>query len=250
MKTIPAVLALLVWVFPASSDGQVVDDLRRQQAMQRYRNGQELMLAEQFEKAAREFSGAIELDPLLTLAHHGLGQAYMSQKRFASAIQAFIACREAYRLIHGLREKDRVAADRVADDQIRELQDAAQMYRSGRVKGYGGGSGEARATQLEARIADFERTRNLGITSFRPPAEVALALGSAYFRNGNADEAEREWKSAVEVNPKLGEAHNNLAVLFMIRGRKKDAEDAVKAAERAGFRVNPNLKADIRKMPN
>jgi hypothetical protein len=31
-------------------------------------------------------------------------------------------------------------------------------------------------------------------------------------------------------------------------GRKADAEASVKAAEKAGYRVNPRLKEDIRKM--
>jgi Flp pilus assembly protein TadD len=61
-------------------------------------------------------------------------------------------------------------------------------------------------------------------------------------------DAEREWKTAVEVNPRLGEAHNNLAALFAMTGRKKEAEDAVRAAERSGFRVHPQLKEDIRRM--
>jgi Flp pilus assembly protein TadD len=82
----------------------------------------------------------------------------------------------------------------------------------------------------------------------KPPGEVSLALGSAYFRNGQREDAEREWKAAVDANSSLGEAHNNLAVVYMMSGRKKEAEEAVKAAERAGFRVNPQLKADIKNM--
>jgi hypothetical protein len=53
----------------------------------------------------------------------------------------------------------------------------------------------------------------------------------------------------VTTNPKLGEAHSNLAVLYMMTGRKKEAEEAIKAAEKTKFRVNPQLKADISKMP-
>jgi hypothetical protein len=34
----------------------------------------------------------------------------------------------------------------------------------------------------------------------------------------------------------------------MMTGRKTEAEAAVKAAEQAGFRVNPGLKNDIRNM--
>jgi len=52
----------------------------------------------------------------------------------------------------------------------------------------------------------------------------------------------------VQADPKLGEAHNNLAVYYMLSGRKADAETAVKNAEKAGFKVNPQLKADIKKL--
>jgi Flp pilus assembly protein TadD len=57
-----------------------------------------------------------------------------------------------------------------------------------------------------------------------------------------------EWQAAVQANPKLGEAHNNLAVLYMMSGKKAEAESSVKAAEKAGFKVNPQLKDDIKKL--
>ena len=75
---------------------------------------------------------------------------------------------------------------------------------------------------------------------------MSLALGSAYFRSGRLADAEREWKAAVDVNARLGEAHNNLAALDAMTGRKKEADAAVRAAERAGFAVHPRLKDDIR----
>jgi Flp pilus assembly protein TadD len=75
---------------------------------------------------------------------------------------------------------------------------------------------------------------------------VLLSLGSAHFRNGEPDAAEAEWKAAIEVNPKLGEAHNNLAVIYMTTGRLKEAEAEVKAAEKTGFRVNPQFKDDLK----
>ncbi len=39
----------------------------------------------------------------------------------------------------------------------------------------------------------------------------------------------------------------HLAVIYMMTKRKKEAEEAVKSAEKAGFRVNPQLKEDIRR---
>jgi len=103
--------------------------------------------------------------------------------------------------------------------------------------------------RLEHRISDLERTKQTGRLSFEAPAELSLALGSAYFRSGNLPEAERRWKEAIDANAKLGEAHNNLAALYAMTGRKAEAQEAVKNAERSGFRVNPNLKADIQRLP-
>jgi tetratricopeptide (TPR) repeat protein len=233
-----AILATL----STAADAQTANRVRHTQALERYRAGQELLRSERFDKAAAEFSAAIELDPLLALAHYGLGQSYMGLKRYASAIQAFSDCRETYRKIIGLRESNRREAEQRIDDEIREIQSTIVAVRSGRFKGYG----ETKITQLETRIEDLKRMREEHVTVFRPPAEVSLALGSAYFRNGDREHAEVEWKAATDINPRLGEAHNNLAVIYMLTNRLELAEQEIKAAEKAGFRVNPQLKQDVK----
>jgi tetratricopeptide (TPR) repeat protein len=236
------ILVLVLLASPAFA--QLASEQDRREALQHYRDGQEFMSAEQFEKAAEAYQKAIDKDRLMTLAHYGLGQANMSLRRFASAVQAFTNCREAYRTLHGLSERDRVAVERQRDEEIRELKDTVR-----RLQGMNTGRQyDLRVTKVEARIDDLERQRTSNQAGFTAPAEVSLALGSAYFRNDQLPDAEREWKAAVEANPKLGEAHNNLAALYAITGRKSEAESAVKAAEKAGFRVNPRLKEDIKRM--
>jgi tetratricopeptide (TPR) repeat protein len=237
-----AFLAFVLIASPALA--QFASDQDRREALQHYRNGQELMSAEQFEKAAAEFQKAIDQDRLLTLAHYGLGQAQMSLKRFTSAILAFTGCREAFRTLHALQERDRVLVERQRDDELRELRDTVRRLQAMNAsRRYA-----LRVTKVEARIQDLERQRTSNPGVFIPPAEVSLALGSACFRSDRFEDAEREWKAAVDANPKLGEAHNNLAALYAITGRRADAEAAVKAAEKAGFKVHPQLKADIRRM--
>lgn len=244
------VLALLGAAAPPVANGQIVDDSRRIQAVQHYRSGQELLFAEQFAKAEEEFAQAIDLDPLLTLAYYGRGQALMALKRYPSAVQAYIGCREAHRKIFTMQQSNTAELDRRAEEEIRELKDTATALRSGRIKFFGGvgGSVDTRVAQIEARIRDLERLRQMDTGTFHTPAEVSLALGSAYFRKGDTGDAEREWKAAIEVNSRLGEAHNNLAVIYMLSNRRKEADDAIRAAERSGFRVNPQLKEDIRAM--
>ena len=75
---------------------------------------------------------------------------------------------------------------------------------------------------------------------------MLLSLGSAHFRSGKLASAESAWKVALEVNPAFGEVHNSLAVVYMMTERFKEAEDEVKQAERAGFKVNPQLKNDLK----
>jgi tetratricopeptide (TPR) repeat protein len=241
-----AAITLAFVVSAASAAGaQVADELSRRQALERFRAGQELLTAERYEQAAAEFTAAIQLDSMLALAHYGLGQANMGLKRYASAVQAFAGAKDAYARLGTLRQSDMMAAQRLLDDEMRELRDSLQRVRSGQIKN----AGPAVEQQLEKRLEELETMRKgRGTDRFQAPAEVSLALGSAYFRNGQGQEAEQEWLAAAQANPRLGEAHNNLAALYAMSGRKKEAEDAVRAAERARFRVHPQLKADIAKL--
>jgi tetratricopeptide (TPR) repeat protein len=244
------VLALVLVIAAGGALAQTVDDASHREALKHYRAGMELMSAEKFDRAADEFMQAIDLDPLLTLAHYGLGQSYMGLRRYASAVQAFNGCKQAYERLATMRQTDAFRADRNTDDEISYLRERLIVVRSGQLKGSAGGP--AAEAQIESRLEELEgmkRGRRFDKAETAVPGEVHLALGSALYRNNQRTEAEASWQAAVAANPKLGEAHSNLAVLYMTSGRKKEAQDAIKAAEKTKFRVNPQLKADIAKMP-
>jgi tetratricopeptide (TPR) repeat protein len=245
-RLVTTIATLTCLTFASSVAAQVLaSESDRKEAIKYYRAGHEFLSAEQWEQAAEAFRKAIDHDPLLTDAHYGLGQSYMGLQRYASAVQAFDGCIEAARTFHGLRQKERVATDRAIDEEIRELRDSVRRVASGQVRV---AQPNIKVTQLEQRIDELERSRSSMGTRFDPPATALLSLGSAHFRNGDRTAAETHWTEAVRVNSNLGEAWNNLAVIYLGSGRKQDAENAVKSAERAGFRVNPRLKDDIRAM--
>jgi Tfp pilus assembly protein PilF len=54
------------------------------------------------------------------------------------------------------------------------------------------------------------------------------------FRGGNTEGATEQWQAAVAADPKLGEAHNNLAVVYLQAGRLDDADREMKLAEKSG----------------
>ncbi|HXD16709.1 MAG TPA: tetratricopeptide repeat protein [Vicinamibacterales bacterium] len=228
------------------SAAQVVDNLSHANALTHYKLGEDLFRDEMFEKAADEFQVAIRFDPLLMMAHYELGQSYMALHRYREAILAYVDGRDAFERIALMIARNDVTASQRRDDEIRQLKETVEELRSQR---HASVSRDATVAQLEQRINDLERTKQRGPSAVEPPAELSLALGSAYFRSGDLIAAEREWKTAVSVNRRLGEAHNNLAALYAMTGRKQQAQESLKQAEKSGYRVNPRLKSDIQAMP-
>jgi Tfp pilus assembly protein PilF len=217
---------------------QVASEADRVAALELFKTGQEYLSAEQFEKAIEAFSKALQKDRLLSIADYGIGQANMNLRRYASAAKAYSDCIETMRLVHELQSRNEIETDKHRDDEVTSL-------RTLRASGWRGLTRPA-ALVAEQRLRDLESQQHPTTTAFRPSAEVLLALGSARFRNGEPEGAEVNWKAALEVNPKYGEAHNNLAVIYMQTGRLTEAELEVKLAEKNGFGVNPQFKTDLK----
>lgn len=216
----------------------------RVQALDHYRAGLARMRAESWPEAEQEFRAAVGLDPLFVMAHYGLGQTRMALKRYPEAAEAFLSCREAHHKLAALQQTDRALADQRREDEIRELQESLRLFQSGTVKA---SNVRSMTLKLENRLQQLESDRRRGIQTIETPAEFSLALGSAYFRSGKLAEAEQAYRDAVKVNARMGEAHNNLAVVYMMTGRLEEAEKEMKAAEKAGYAVNPRFKDDLKR---
>jgi tetratricopeptide (TPR) repeat protein len=240
---IAAALALLWLGAPAGADpADGLEEQQRRDALKHYRKGDEALHAEKLEEAAREFNTAIRLDPLLTVAHYGLGQSYMGLRRYPDAVKAFEGCREAFLAVSNLGLRNAAEADRRRTEAIQALRESiALLQRNTRLAT----ANQNSVRQLEERVRELERARQGGGEGLDVPAEVPFSLGSAYFRAGSLRDAEREYLAAIKANPKLGEAHSNLAVVYLLTDRPRDAQREVEVAEKAGFPVNPKLKQDI-----
>jgi len=231
---------------------RVLDDpqlkRRLQEADQHYRLGVEALQTERFEEAEGELRQAVKLDPNSFLAYYSLGKTYIALKRYDDSVRAYLSCREAW---------DRSAAETAQagfdqqsrrEDQIRALQDRIRDLESQMRTAVSDSERrtiQQRIDNIKVGIASMEQLRGSELGGAEPPAEFALALGSAYFRAGNSAEAEKAYREALKLRPKYGEAHNNLAVICLNRGDYEEAYTHVKAAQKAGFKVHPQLVKDI-----
>lgn len=233
------VLTLLVNV------GSAQASLERDRARSHYRKGWEFMRVEGWQDAAKEFQNAIDIDPQFEDAHYMLGRADMAMKKYAEAIASYTKARDLYRAQAGRQFSNQQEAQRYRQDRLTEIDEMIRQAQSGPQNL----AAQERMRQLQEYRRQiqlsFQRGGNISIEN-SVPAFVSLALGSAYFRSGKLEDAEREYKTAVATDPKTGEAHSNLAVVYFETGRYDEAARAVAAAEKAGYKVHPQLKQDIR----
>jgi tetratricopeptide (TPR) repeat protein len=239
-----AVAALVLSGVVPPAQAQVNAD--RERARVQYRVGVENMKAEAWEEAAKSFQQAIDIDREFELAYYMLGRANMPLKRYAQAIAAYSKCRDLYQAQAGRQFSNAQEAQRARSNMLTELDD---MIRQVQAAPQTGRTQEQMRQLLERRqrVQDaLTGGYSLTLESSVPPW-VSLALGSAFFRAEKFADAEREYKAAIAADSRSGEAHSNLAVVYLETGRYEEADKAVKAAEKAGFRVNPMLKEDIAK---
>lgn len=215
-----------------------------------YTRGWEAFRVEHWDTASHEFQAAIDIKPRFKLAYYGLGRAFMGLKRFSEATRAYETCRNLYEADASERFRGAQEADQIRQADLDALRSAINTL-SARAQGQQNAQGtQNQVRQLRDQAQRIQQKRdvinnNLSITS-EVPAFVSLALGSAFFRAERFADAERAYKTAVNADPKLGEAWNNLAALYLTTGRFDDAQRAVTAAEQTGFHVPPQMKDDIR----
>ncbi len=220
--------------------------INREHARPSYLRGWEYMQTEAWADAAKSFQDAISHDPDFEDAYYGLGLADMRLKKYREALTAYSKCRDLYQAQAGKRFTDRQEAQRYRRDRLTELD---EIIRQAQAVNATSAAALERLRQLTEQRRQLQEylTRGASINIDQAvPAFVYLALGSAYFRTEQWPDAEREYKAAIAADPKAGEAFNNLAVVYLQTGRYKEADEAVRSAEKAGFKVHPQLKQDIK----
>jgi tetratricopeptide (TPR) repeat protein len=223
--------------------GQVTTE--RERAKPHVSKAWAFMREEAWTEAAKAFQQAIDIDREHEGAYYGLGLSSLRLKKYPDAIAAYLKCRDLYSAQAGKQFSNRQDAQRYRQDRLTEIDDIIRQYQSGPQTA----GSQDRLRQLNQQRRDIQeyisRGNNLTVEN-SVPAFVYLALGSAYFRTQQWADAEREYKAAIAADPKSGEAFNNLAVVYLQTGRPKEAEAAVRSAEQAGFKVHPELKAEIK----
>jgi tetratricopeptide (TPR) repeat protein len=240
-----ASFVVLMLLFAGTATAQQVSAADRDRARTHNRLGWEALRAEQYEQAIKSFQEAIDIRRDYEYAHYGLGRTYLAMRRYADAVTVLEKCKDLY-LAQGSRQFTNVQeATRFREDRVVEIDEQIRLLRSG-----------PQTVQTQDLVRQYETTkrdlqenirRSQGMTiDATVPGWVSLSLGSAYFRSGRLKDAEGAYVEAVKSDARLGEAHNNLAVVYLETGRFREALASLESAKKAGVKVNPELEKAIR----
>jgi len=237
------VLALVTLV--ASSPAFAQNPADRSRAATQNRLGWDYMRSEAWDKAAAAFQSAIDIDPTFEVPYYGLGRADMALKQYVAAIAALGKCRDLYQAQVGRHFANAQEAQRYRQDRITEIDEQIRQVNSMPPST----QQQDQLRQLGNHRRDIQDaiTKGIGVNlDATVPPWVSLSLGSAYFRSGKLADAETAYKAAIDADPRSGEAHSNLAVVYLETERFADALTEINAAKKAGFKVNPELEKVIR----
>jgi tetratricopeptide (TPR) repeat protein len=79
------------------------------------------------------------------------------------------------------------------------------------------------------------------------PADYFYLHGNIFFKIKRYKEAHEQYQEAIKINPKHGNAYNNLANLYYIAKQYQKALDCLNLAEAHGAKINPEFKKAILK---
>lgn len=229
--------------------GAVVAAESHDTALARFKAGEAAILAAKWPAAETALREAVAFDPLLAIAHYGLGQTYMALQRFPEAVRAFDTAREAFRCVPLSAEERKRRTE-----QIRELRESIRTMDERRLKEVLtkwkeiNGDAATAASKIrtvqdaERRLAELEAS--LKDPDPSPPG-VTLALGTALFQTGDLTGAEAAFRAVIARDPHSGDAHHNLALVCTVTDRLEEAEREIAASEKAGVPTHPRLKEEL-----
>lgn len=202
------------------------------------------------EAARRELDKAIAAMPQYSYAHLLMAKTWYLSRRYDEALPAIERAETAWREFAGIAadaksEKGEalLRRRRALQDQINTLQEdfrqALRQDQRDRLQNY--------IITLQHQIDEIDRDQvsQTPTETAALPSEYSFVHGNILLRMNRLIDAEPQYLRAIEVNPKYGEAFNNLASLYFQAGRLEEARSVLAQARGRGLPINLDLERAV-----
>lgn len=189
--------------------------------------------------AEKKLLKCLDLMPQHIGAHFMLSQLYYQTQRPAPALKHINLAKSHFTTVIPRLISFQKAAGHKVRQKNRELRDAIDSYST--LLNVDGSCGLfSNINNLDEQIQDFDEGGSQA--KLTPPAEYYYVHGNIFFRMKYYQKAMEQYIQAVNIDPRHGNAYNNLANLLYMAREYPNALVFLKKAEENGVLVNPRFK--------
>jgi len=209
-------------------------------------NGLKSLKKGNLEKAKKHFLECLEKFPQYVQAHFFLSQIFYQKGDLENAlVQIEKAKRDSDAMTRVLMNAQKEAesqrrAQRMDLGRQLENLEAAWETQDGRC------AFTAAIISTRSEINALEGQEAVSVASSTSiPANYFFLHGNILFRLKDYENARKQYLAAIQIDPKLGEAYNNLANLYYMARKYEEALDCMNQAVVSGVEINENLKGAV-----
>jgi tetratricopeptide (TPR) repeat protein len=207
-------------------------------ARSHYEKGMKLLARDDLEGGEAQLLEAVGVFPQLVEGYLALGNLSMQRGDFTQGLDRYTKAKNALLELQAIKHQQEAERQRRIQESIDLLKERMdEMSRSQRPQDQG------KVQQDMVKMERLEQERTNSQPSMETPLtpEVHFLVGTALMKLERFDAAAEEFRQALSLRPKFGEAHNNLAVVLYYRREYAECWEHLRAAEGAGIRVDPGF---------
>lgn len=207
-----------------------------------YIKARKLFLNEKYTKAEKLLEKCIEIYPQHANAHYLLAQIDYKRGEFSEALESIEKAKshfEDFINMHIWFKKQNLKNLAESMDQLQSELEFKQL--EGRIENIRNALADTSVQIKEAR----EDYTNFVASTEKMRADYYYIHGNIFFKMKDYTKAVAQYSEAIKINPKHGNAYNNLAIIYFSAKQYQKALDFLNQAESHGVKVNPKLKEDI-----
>jgi tetratricopeptide (TPR) repeat protein len=202
------------------------------------------------DKAEKKLLAALAIMPEHADAYYVLAQIHLKRKELPQALDSITVAEKNYAAnaqFHTFTYQQYLDRLRQQRQELEAQRTQIMDLLSRQPAGSRNRSTNSQATQfIDQSIQQIDSRLSSPVPpTFEVPAEYFYIHGNVFYQMGRPLDAAAQYREAIRLDPRLGSAYNNLALVLFSQGNYQEALDCLSKAEGTGVKINPDFKKAV-----
>lgn len=216
-----------------------------------FKKGQSYFLEGKLKKSEKELQKCLKKMPEHADASFFLSQIYYRRGDYEKSLEQILKAKENYKFLAKMKinfEQLRILKLQERKKDLEERLSTLKEYLAKALTVEQRSKIQSAMANAENEMSTIDNRLNRPLPSPEQiPAGYYYFHGNIFFRLKRFQEAHDQYQEAIKINPKNGDAYNNLANLYYMVRQYQKALEYLNLAEENGAQVNPEFKKAILK---